>query len=212
MGCRYPDDTIDRFWWRLTNDRNSVIQTTQDVGVNKIADYPPMAVMQTSVIGRDITVDFSEFPDVLTTSTMAGRHKYYMALFYAEIDPRVNDSGQRVFDVTVNGDPFGEGMDIYGYKNQGLYRGLEHYSNESLGPYSDNIIIEATAKSNSPYSASIAGFEVMQLFDNPMNATTPTSASDGMYNFHSTHISFRTTGNHSFVYIIQCLHVCFFKF
>ena len=212
MGCRYPDDTIDRFWWRLTNDRNSVIQTTQDVGVNKIADYPPMAVMQTSVIGRDITVDFSEFPDVLTTSTMAGRHKYYMALFYAEIDPRVNDSGQRVFDVTVNGNTFKKDVDIYA--NISLYRGIEYHTKTSIpmGPISNNIIIEARAKSNSSYPASIAGVEVLQLFDNPMNATTPTSSSDGMYNFHSTHISFRTTGNHSFVYIIQCLHVCFFKF
>ena len=211
MGCRYPDDTIDRFWWRYANEPTNVIQTTQDVRVN-IDDSPPDAVLQTNFVARNITVNLTRASNVLSTSTMAGRHKYYMALFYAEIDPRVNDSGQRVFDVTVNGDPFGEGMDIYGYKNQGLYRGLEHYSNESLGPYSDNIIIEATAKSNSPYSASIAGFEVMQLFDNPMNATTPTSASDGMYNFHSTHRSYTSTHNHSFVYIIQLLHVCLTKF
>ena len=208
MGCRYPDDTIDRFWWRYANEPTNVIQTTQDVGVNKIADYPPMAVMQTSVIGRDITVDFSEFPDVLTTSTMAGSHKYFLAMFFAEIDPRVNASGQRVFNITVNDDLFVNGMDIYD-QAPGLYNGLQH---NTVATYSNDIIIVATTGSNSLYPASIAGFEVLQLFDHSMNATTPTSSSDGMYNFHSTHISFRTTGNHSFVYIIQCLHVCFFKF
>ena len=73
-------------------------QTDLDVGVNDVLEYPPMAVMQTSFIGTDITVDLTEAHNVLTTSTMAGSHKYYMAMFYAEIDPHINASGQRVFE------------------------------------------------------------------------------------------------------------------
>ena len=119
-----------------------------------------------------------------------------------------------VFDVTVNGDPFAEGMDIYAFNNPGLYQGLEHYTNTSrpLGPYLDSIKIEATAKSNSSYPASIAGVEVLQLFDNPMNATTPTSSSDGMYSCipQADHIPAKY--NHSFIYIIQLLHVCLINF
>ena len=138
-------------------------------------DYPPMTIAQTSSIGLDITIN-------VTGITMEGNHKYYMALFFAEIDSRVNASGQRVLDVTLNGDPFAEDLDIYAFDNQGLYNGLEVYSVTPSGPYSDNIIIEAKPKSNSSYPASIAGVEVFQLFDNPMNATTPTSSSSGMYN------------------------------
>ena len=211
MGCRYPDDTIDRFWWRYANEPTNVIQTTQDVRVN-IDDSPPDAVLQTNFVARNITVNLTRASNVLSTSTMAGRHKYYVALFLAEIDPRVNASGQRVFDVTVNGNTFKKDVDIYA--NISLYRGIEYHTKTSIpmGPISNNIIIEARAKSNSSYPASIAGVEVLQLFDNPMNATTPTSSSDGMYNFHSTHRSYTSTHNHSFVYIIQLLHVCLTKF
>ena len=39
----------------------------------------------------------------------------------------------------------------------------------TLGPYRDNIKIEAKIRSNSLYPVSIAGAEVLQLFHNPMN-------------------------------------------
>ena len=142
-------------------------------------DFPPIDVVQTSFVAGLITFNITRASSVLTTSTMAGSHKYFLAMFFAEIDPRVNASGQRVFDITVNGDLFAQGVDIY-TDASGMYKGLEYYTNTSvpLGPYSDNIIIESKARSTSIYPASIAGIEVLQLFDNPMNATTPTSSND----------------------------------
>ena len=68
-GFRYPNDTIDRFWWRIADERTNVMQTARDVGVNNMLDYPPMAVMQTSFIATDITVDIAKASNVLTTST-----------------------------------------------------------------------------------------------------------------------------------------------
>ena len=142
-----------------------MIQTTYHVDVDDIHEYPSMAVMQTNFIATDIVINLPEdFRDILTTSTATGSHEYFVALFLAalflaEIDPRVNASGQRVFDVTVNGDMFVEGMDIY---------------DQTLGPTHwvrtrDNIKIEAKIRSNSLYPVSIAGAEVLQLFHNPMN-------------------------------------------
>ena len=193
MVCRYPNDSIDRFWWRYVSKRNDVNVTTQNVNVNGIPDYPPMAVLQTNLIADNITINLAEdFRNVFTTSTVTGSHMYFVVLFFAEIDPRVNAPGQRVVDLTVNGGVFVEAADIYADAS-GTYNGLEYYTNTSipLGPYSDNIIIEATAKTNSSYPAAIAGAEVLQLFDHSMNATTPTSSSDGMYNC-SPHTHTRT--------------------
>ena len=155
--------------------QSNVMHTALNVRVNNMLDDPPMAVMQTSFNSTGFTVNFSNAFNVLTVSTIAGSHKY----FVAEIHPRVNASGERVFDVTVNGNSFVEGVDIYAQAG-GLYQGFEQYSKEPLGPYSDNIILGVKAKSYSSYPASIAGVEVLQLFDNPMNATTPTSTSDGI--------------------------------
>ena len=191
MGCRYPGDPMDRFWVRYSDAPTTAIQTGHDVGLNNMPDDPPLTVMQTSFYEPNFTVSITALADVLTTSTVAGSHKYYIAYFFAEVDERVNASGQRVFNITVNDDLFVNGMDIYD-QAPGLYNGLQH---NTVATYSNDIIIVATTGSNSLYPASIAGFEVLQLFDNPMNATTPTSASDGMYNFHSTHISTSTLFN-----------------
>ena len=179
MGCRYPGDPMDRFWVRYSDAPTTAIQTGHDVGLNNMPDDPPLTVMQTSFYEPNFTVSITALADVLTTSTVAGSHKYYIAYFFAEVDERVNASGQRVFDITVNGDLFAQGVDIY-TDASGMYKGLEYYTNTSvpLGPYSDNIIIESKARSTSIYPASIAGIEVLQLFDNPMNATTPTSSND----------------------------------
>ena len=201
--CRYPDDAFDRFWWRYSDVPNNVTQTDLDVGVNDMLDYPPMAVMRTSLFQTDFIVNLKELGDVLTAATITDSHEYYMIFFFAEIDPRVNASGQRMFNITVNGDVFAKHVDLYN-QAPGLYKGFQ-YNSDAPTPYSDNIIIVVNTESNSPYPASIAGFEVLELFDNPMNATTPTSSSDGMYNC-TPHT------DRSFIYIIQLLHVCLINF
>ena len=103
---------------------------------------------------------------------------YYMAFWFVELDPRVDAPGLRVFNLSSNGHLLKSGIDIFARMN-GLYIGYQIYTADPHGPYEDNVLIEAYTAPTSLYPASIAGAEVLQLFDNPMNATTPTSSLDG---------------------------------
>ena len=115
---------------------------------------------------------------MLTASTVTGKHMYYMAFWFVELDPRVDAPGLRVFNLSSNGYLLVSGIDIFN-SVKALYTAYQLYSSSPYGPYEDNVFIEAYTTPTSLYPASIAGVEVLQLFENPMNATTPTSSLDG---------------------------------
>jgi hypothetical protein len=125
-------------------------------------------VVQTSLVGS-IADGWSY------NATVEGSpHTYYIALFFAEVDPRVNASGLRVFDVTINGESFSQGVDIF---NQvGLEATYEIYTPSALGPYS-SIVINGTSNSTSVFPPFIAGAEILQLLDDPI--APPTDSVDG---------------------------------
>ena len=84
----------------------------------------------------------------------------------------------RVFHITVNDEVFADVVDIY--KQVGSYTAYEIYNstNKPLGPYRDNLIFKADASPTSKYLPTLAAAEILQLFDNPMNATIPTADVD----------------------------------
>ena len=180
MLSRYPNDTIDRFWWRFNNSNTNTFWTTDTVAKGNSYDFPPVAVMQTNFINNTIILNPStqaSSSDVLTASTLYGSHYYFMVLWFVEFSANVNASGQRVFDVAINGEVFEKAIDIY--DRVGPYTALEVYSltDRPLGPYVDQFVIEVHNSSTSNYYPSLAAVEILQLFDNPMNTTT--SSSDG---------------------------------
>ena len=142
-------------------------------------DFPPEAAMQSNFMNRTIVVNPSApaSSDVLTVKTLRGSHYYFMVLWFVEFSSNVNASGQRVFDVAINGEVFEKAIDIYG--RVGPYTALQVYSSTDrpLGPYVDQFVIEVHNSSASNYYPSLAAVEILQLFDNPMN--TSTSSSDG---------------------------------
>mgnify|MGYP000364903311 CR=1 FL=1 len=187
---RYPDDIVDRLWWRFEDNATYITQTSETVDTSTISDPVPEDVMQTNFVSDSglIITDVSQASDVLTTSTVSGLHSYCVTLWFAELDPRVYASGQRVFDLTVNNEPFYTGLDIYN-EASGLYKTVEIHTktDRALGPYQDSIIIQAQSTPNSTYSPTMAGYEVLQLFDNAMNATAPTPSSDGILTTPHSH-------------------------
>jgi hypothetical protein len=130
----------------------------------------PVSVAQTSLVGS-IAHGWSY------NATVDGySHTYYVALFFAEVDPSVNASGLRVFDVTINGESFSQGIDVY--YQVGLDKPYEIYTYPGalIGPYS-SIVINGTANSTSVFPPFIAGAEILQLLDDPM--APPTHPVDG---------------------------------
>ena len=184
MLSRYPDDTFDRFWWRFNNSNTNTFWTTGKVANGNSYDFPPLAVMQTNFINNTIILNPStqaSSSDVLTASTLYGSHYYFMALWFVEFNPNVNTSGQRVFNVAINGKDFTYNIDIY--RTVGAKAALELYSptDRPLGPYVDQFVIQFKPSSTSDYNPSLAAAEILQLFDNPMNTTTSSSDSTSHY-------------------------------
>ena len=170
---RYPDDTIDRFWRRGVDSPPNVEVSNQPVEVDAgyATDLPPVAVMQTNYVSPQNGYTFN-----ISTSTLRGTHSYYIVLWFAELNSSVTAPGQRVFNLTTNGDLYYPAMDIFG--SVGSYKATELYSYKPLGPYKDSIIIESDPSPSSTYYPTLAAAEIMQLFDNRINATTPTSNDD----------------------------------
>ena len=68
MVCRYPNDTIDRFWWTDTYEWNNVNVNTGDANMGNLLDYPLVAVLQTNVIGGNICFNFTGNPLAVHTN------------------------------------------------------------------------------------------------------------------------------------------------
>ena len=149
------------------------------MNVAGLVDFPPISVVQTSYVATSNAGFYLN----LTYNLAGTSYQYYVALYFAEVDPRVNASGLRVFDVWINGKLFYAGIDVY--KEVRLYAVSEIYTISPVGPYSDYILINVTSASSSVYPPFIAAAEVLQLFDNPMAPAT--SSIDSKLFFWSKH-------------------------
>jgi hypothetical protein len=156
--------------------------SSRQVAVNNNSiDLPPPAVMNTNGVPNGTsgyTFNISS-PRILTTATIKGSHRYYMVLWFAEFDLRVNASGQRVFNLRTNDDLFSDWVDVY--RLIGPYTALEISTklDKPLGPYTDKFLISSATAGTSIYQSTLAAAEILQLFNVTMDAVTPTSASDG---------------------------------
>jgi hypothetical protein len=99
--CRYPDDVYDRQWQNDTQQVNPIssfaINTTTPVDVSSPVDMVPELVMQSA----------ESWPQGLNLTLLyptSDNSNYYVALYFAEIDPLAQNE-TRVFDIVVNQGP-----------------------------------------------------------------------------------------------------------
>ena len=151
-------------------------QTSQAVVVAGVADSPPVSVLQTSFVAPSAAGLYYN----RSTHPEGSAYKYHIALYFAELDPRVNASGLRVFDVSINGKSFSKGIDVYAVV--GLYAVCEIYSTVPVGPFSDYVLINLTSTAGSLFPPFIAAAEILQLVQNPM--VPPTSSVDSKSQFY----------------------------
>ena len=180
MCNRYPSDTIDRFWWRFENAADNAKGTNETVNVdNNLIDLVPEAVMRTNYEGdnKGYTFNISSRP-ISTAAALSGTHRYYVGLWLVEFENLLQDN-LRVFNITINDKLFATGIDLHKVASP-AYTAAEVYSktDESLGPYDGSVIIKAIPPLSIDNPTLAAG-EVLQLFDNAINATTPTFSPDG---------------------------------
>ncbi|KAH7428001.1 hypothetical protein KP509_10G070700 [Ceratopteris richardii] len=92
---RYPDDQFDRLWLNVAAEPRNVKVTESPI--DKVTkETPPVKVLQSSLIGE---------PDILLPYQGLDPHGVYFVEFhFAEIDPAVNASGRRSFNIYANGD------------------------------------------------------------------------------------------------------------
>jgi hypothetical protein len=137
----------------------------------KFKEYVPLPVVQTSFVADSIASGWSYKPALATDSLP---HSYYIVLFFAEVDPRVNASGLRVFNIDINGVNFYRALDVFA--RAGLYFTDRIYS---VNPYGRNssVVINMTPTPSSMFPPFIAGAEILQLLDDPV--APPTSPVDG---------------------------------
>ena len=176
---RYPDDILDRLWWRGMDPTSNVYATDRSVTIRN-SDLPPQKVMSSNYLedAYGYSLDMSSDSRILTTSTLKGSHYYYLMAWFAEIDPNVNASGQRVFSLMVNGDKGYKSLDIFG--RVGSFSSFEIYTGSDLplGPYTDKFIIRGNSTFIISYPPTLAAVELLQRFDNRMDVQ-PTSSTDG---------------------------------
>jgi hypothetical protein len=179
---RFPDDSLDRFWFTLgasIGEVSNVTTSTIDMEYTQL-EYLPMKVMQSNIVATTRA-------GLLYNLTLPGSHRYFFSIFIVELDPRVK-SGDRVFDVQFNGRLVISNIDISNSSNGKPYVLDQYYATKPLGPYVDYLAITFTPAASSTYLPSLAALEVMQLFDNPM--VSPSSSNDGncIYNFPHYHL------------------------
>jgi hypothetical protein len=172
----FPDDIVDRFWYPVVASNNEVIssnKSTINMG-NSELEYVPMSVMQTNAVAATRDGLLYNFP-----AGWSGSLIYSVNLFFVEHEPQVKN-GERVFDIQYNGSTIASNIDIFNITNGKLHTLFQYYTVTANGPYNDSLIVMLKPTASSIYLPSLATYESMNLFENPM--VSPSSSNDGNNN------------------------------
>ncbi|MCO5558474.1 hypothetical protein L7F22_012058 [Adiantum nelumboides] len=92
---RYPSDPLDRLWLSYIAEAGYMNTTEATIDTDQIYK-PPAQIFQTAYVGKSyITLNYT---------TLDPKVKYLAEFYFVEIDPAVNSSGLRVFNIYANGD------------------------------------------------------------------------------------------------------------
>ncbi len=160
MWARYPYDKYDRLWSPAFSkgfDETAYINTTSLVNVSGTIDMVPEIVMQNVAYWPTYNLSYSPTASGLGSSSVP----CYLALYFAEIDPRaVNES--RVFDFVVNREiSLGEANISIVNITGGVYRAYEIQKTHVM--LNDTSTIELVRHTDSILGPILNGVELFQL-------------------------------------------------
>ncbi|CAN4091978.1 unnamed protein product [Withania somnifera] len=100
----------DRFWSSIMtfgDNSDKPISTKSTIKSASVApNFYPQALYQTALVSTDNN------PDLMYTIDVDPNKNYSVWLHFAEIDPSITDVGQRVIDISINGDIVFQDIDI----------------------------------------------------------------------------------------------------
>ncbi|GAB2231385.1 hypothetical protein Droror1_Dr00010391 [Drosera rotundifolia] len=102
----------DRFWNSLTTfspGSDKAISTESAISKTSVApNFYAQGLYQSALVSTDVQ------PDLTYTMDVEPNSNYSIWLHFAEIDPSVTKAGQRVFDISINGDIVFRTIDVIG--------------------------------------------------------------------------------------------------
>ncbi|KAH7365382.1 hypothetical protein KP509_18G024400 [Ceratopteris richardii] len=103
---RYPNDTLDRYWISYNTSDSNLNSTEASIDMRFVAEQLPEKILQTAfTVGPYFTLNW--------TGLEVGS-KYYVQFYFAEINPLVNASGMRVFNIFANVENLTTPVDVFG--------------------------------------------------------------------------------------------------
>lgn len=143
----YPDDPFNRYWQSFT-DTNPIVECRSNISSPGFWNLPPPAALMkalTTSRGKELLINWPPF-DLPDTS-------YYLALYFQD-NRTPSPFSWRVFDVTVNGKTFYNGLNV-------STEGVMVYG--SQWPLSGKTSIKLTPASDSPVGPLINAGEIFQI-------------------------------------------------
>ncbi|MCO5548356.1 hypothetical protein L7F22_001813 [Adiantum nelumboides] len=151
---RYPFDSLDRYWISSkTSAVNEVNTTTSAIDVSRQKDDPPSRILQNSYVGTPwFTISFS---------TLNPKSPYGFVFYFAEIEPAVNASGLRTFNIYANGELKNTEGEIDVFAQVGAYRAYGY--GVAIAPNSTgHITLNFTSSATSVFPPFIAAAEIFE--------------------------------------------------
>ncbi|XP_054809886.1 nodulation receptor kinase-like isoform X2 [Prosopis cineraria] len=146
---RYPVDLNDRIWKETSSSSASPISSFNASISGQIANVtPPLQVLQTALT-------HSERLEFIQYVSETWNHDYHVLLYFLELNDTVR-SGQRVFDIYLNGDLKEKSFDILA--------GGSNYRHKMLNVSSNGAINLTLAKaSSSEYGPLCNAYEILEV-------------------------------------------------
>eukprot|EP00250_Pteridium_aquilinum_P022091 c25299_g1_i1 orf=112-3003(-) len=98
---RYTTGPKGRFWVPIISNQPGLVNKTAAIDTSTAQDMPPANVLQTAIRGG--TNDPRGFPIIF--HNVVENAEYYCVFYFAEINPAVNATGLRIFNIKLNGQP-----------------------------------------------------------------------------------------------------------
>ncbi|KAH7365286.1 hypothetical protein KP509_18G018800 [Ceratopteris richardii] len=161
---RFPDDTLDRYWTshEVPDSSLNATQKTINMSTDSI-DQIPEKILQTT---------FTHFRTIKSTwDDLQVNAVYYVQFYFSEIEPLVNTSGMRAFNIFANGDLLSTEGPIDVFARVGANAAYS-YRKSVMSNATGDIVFNFSALANSTFPPFLAAAELFELRQN--DALTPT--------------------------------------
>ncbi|KAH7365323.1 hypothetical protein KP509_18G020800 [Ceratopteris richardii] len=164
---RFPDDTLDRYWTSYKAPDSNLSSTQETIKMSTDSEKLPEKILQNSLTGSPgLTLSWTELEADVA---------HYVQFYFSEVDPFVNASGMRLFNIFQSGElvTFDGPVDVFATVGaNAAFSCPTIVTSNAAGAMEFTF----TPLANSTFPAFLAAFDLFQLRGS--NSLTPTSISE----------------------------------